>query len=298
MPVTITPAPTLDKLGPGLFVHAHSDFGGTIGSNWRWVFTYSTDDTPAIGNQVSSISVPSFGLADVDYVLYLETTGIRVKDTDVDSGTTVYLTVDLVNGVAAVQDTGQINRAWDSTSGLGFLMQQVYASRATSTFTPTDRTNMANGFTNTIDALTTTLTTAAGDVTQTVGELFSKKTLDALTLAEITSGPTGSQVHSLVTFGWYGVIVRITTIPSNLQPITPDADWYIPDLAVLRVFRGSDLEYRRGIHSSTWMAPSPWKTGLEAFNLLSIFGSDVPDTNIYVDFRSGVEGQVFLMAWP
>jgi hypothetical protein len=97
---------------------------------------------------------------------------------------------------------------------------------------------------------------------------------------------------------WFtAVIVRVTTIAEDLTPKTPDAEWYFPDLAVLRVYRGGDLEFRRGIHTPTFLSEKPWQWGWSFLNQIPILGTP-PDTTVAVDWRAGCCGQVFLMSLP
>jgi hypothetical protein len=139
--------------------------------------------------------------------------------------------------------------------------------------------------------------TASGPVTTTLSELFSRKALDTLTLEELTSGPTTDPVRASIGLWFYGVIVRVTEIPEDMVPKTPDEQWYFPDLAVLRIFRGVDLEFRRGIHTPTFMQENPWQWGWGFLNENPILGVP-PETTVAVDWRAGVSGQVFLQRLP
>jgi hypothetical protein len=298
VPITITPLQPFDKIGPGLGIVFQSSFIGPLAVGSHWNITLGTVAEPTVFQTITAIQRDA---NQVNFVTWIPWADVPWRTTLeqawVADGTTVFLNAELRSPTNVVIDSGSISKQFDSKSGLAEILFQMQEAAPTSTFTATDRNNMNNGFTNVLNGITATLHTAAGPVTAKLGALFSRHTLDALTLAEITSGPTGAPVRATVETFWYGVIVRITTIPDALQPQTPDGDWFLPDLAVLRVRRGVDLEYRHGIHTSSWMALSPWKYGLDVLNLLEL-GAVPPETEILVDFKPGVEGRVYLMAWP
>jgi hypothetical protein len=104
-------------------------------------------------------------------------------------------------------------------------------------------------------------------------------------------------VRAKFSFWFYGVVVRVTTIDPELTPKTPDGQWFFPDLAVLRVFRGADLQYRRGIHTPTFLTDQAWDRGWNIRNQLDLFGVP-PDNELAVDWRPGCCGRVFFLKWP
>jgi len=298
VPVTITAPISPGNVGPGFSLDATSDFIGplTNPSFWLVEITDSSDETDVLVSwyypATTTHIVKTIGFGSDNTFQWNPAFGAH------NQGDTVRLSIQLLNNLGETVDSGSQTYPLDSITGMPYVQEILALQTPTEgTFTSTDRAAMTAGFTDIINGLTTTITTAAGEVQATLGALFSRSTLDALTLEELTSGPTGDPVRVTIDSFWYGVIVRLTTIASNLEPMTPDGDWYLPDLAVLRVRRGVDLEYRHGIHTSSWMAPSPWRYGLEVLNLLEL-GAVPPETEVMVDFRPGCEGQVFLMAWP
>ena len=131
----------------------------------------------------------------------------------------------------------------------------------------------------------------------TAAELWSRKALDILTLQEITPGETFTPVRTGLALWYFGVIVRVTTIDPRITLKTPDSTWSFPDLAVLRVFRGQDLLFRRGIHTPTFMTEHPWEWGWPLLNETPVLGVP-PDTEIAVDWAVGCGGHVYLQTLP
>jgi hypothetical protein len=123
------------------------------------------------------------------------------------------------------------------------------------------------------------------------------KSLDLLTLTEISPGITGDPVSAQLLNMVFGVIVRLASVPENLVPITPDADYWLATLAVVRVFRGSDLWLRVPIHTSSKMVPFASQDLVVALSALSLT-QWLLNMSVQVTFLSGVTGQVFLMRFP
>lgn|SRR6266496_205164 len=304
MPITITTPPPHSIIGPGLTIQWESDFTGPMPTGSTWLFEVTADAEATQG--VETWTLP-FDSTATNLTMGEPSTGFRSKGGYIlQTGDTAYLQITLRNDVLAVIDSGTATPHWDASAGLGYQAEDLI-THISGGFTSTDRTRLIDTQTNVagvvtstasiLDGITSTITTSAGDVATTLGQIFSGKTLDLITLNELTTGPTGSPVS--VEFGgfFFGVIVRLTTIPEWLTPATPDNEWYYPDLAVCRVFRGSDLEFRAGIHTPTWMKPRPWEFGSTILNETTLFGTP-PDITIHVDFAFGVEGQVYLMRLP
>lgn len=190
---------------------------------------------------------------------------------------------------------------WNSVAGLqtreADILNRLQQMQVTPGITPAQTTTLLDTTSNILDGITATITTATGAVTHSVGEILSGQTLDTLTLFEVTSGPTGDPVDSDFTDFFYGVIIRCTTIPDWLSPTTPDNQWYRPDLAVCTIIRGTDIEFREGIHTPTWMKPRPWQYGSSILNETLLFGVP-PALHITVNWALGVEGRVYLMRFP
>lgn len=190
---------------------------------------------------------------------------------------------------------------WDSVAGLqtrqADILNRLQQMQVTPGITPAQTTTLINNTTDILSGITATITTASGDVQTSIAQILSGHTLDTLTLFEVTSGPTGDQVDSDFTDFFYGVIIRCTTIPDFYFPTTPDGAWYRLDLAVCTIYRGTDIEFREGIHTASWMKPRPWQYGSSILNETTIFGVP-PGLHIQVNWAPGVEGRVYLMRFP
>jgi len=298
VPITITlPQANGSWIGPGATVTAQTDVQGPLPSDTQWNYQVrlGSDETPVWEEFVFQNANPNVNV-------------IMVKDPRKSSGRThdqpvegqqVSVTVELQTS-SGIVDSGTTTATWHATTGLGeqaFLQPQTQASggfndQDRALLTATERRSQTVG-----EPSDLIIQTASGPTIVTLAQYWARKALDLLTLDELSSGPSGDPVRAQIAFWFYGVIVRATTIPEEMVPKTPDEQWYFPDLAVLRVFRGSDLVYRRGIHTPTFMTENPWQWGFMPLNELPILG--VPfETTIAVDWRVGVEGQVFLQRFP
>lgn len=298
MPITITPLPPLNKFGPGLLTTFQSSLIGPLAVGTKWNIILSTGPEGTFAETIFQFQRDAF---QVPFVQWIPRTSDLIHEAVgpqyVGPGTTVYMVAQLLSPTNVVLDSGTLSEQFDPTSGLATQTATLVGALPTSGFTSTDRTTIENGLTAIQSGITSTIHTAAGAVQKTLGELFSRQTLDRLTLAEITTGPTSAPVRANVDGAWFGVIVRMTTIAANLQPMTPDQDWYLADLAVLRVRRGVDLEFRRGIHTSSWLELSPWKYANLIVDVAAL-GFAPPEVEVLVDFKEGCAGQVYLMAFP
>ena len=215
--------------------------------------------------------------------------------------TSVSLRVELifngvVNGQAFFQGT------WDQTFWQGQQIAQQLGATTTvqGGFTDSDRQLLTAAEKRTTilgEVGQLVVKTASGPINTTLSELFSRPQLDSLTLDELTAGETCEPVRVRVADWYFGIIVRVTTVAPELVPKTPDGAWYFPDLAVLRIFRGADLEYRRGIHETSFMVEKPWQWGWQVLNVARFFGV-AADYTIAVDWRTGCCGRVFLQRFP
>lgn len=301
MPITITPSPQGNIVGPFVNVGWSSDFIGPLPEGSLISLTISTDAEGS--NVVGFVSKPTnlnHGTINL-YQSPRESTTTESGTYGYTEGGSVYVLAQL-SEPGSVLDSGSTTATWSNTVGLAGelrIIQQDVQSASTG-LTTTQATQLSNIDTRTQNVLgdtTPTITDTAGAHPYTLAELFSGKALDTLTLTELSPGPTSDPVTSDIS-GWYfGVIVRIATIPDHLQPLTPASDWYPPDLAVLRVFRGTDMEERFGIHTPSLFHPFHGLYGGVVLNETLLFGVP-PLTSIEVDWAPGVSGQVFLMLFP
>jgi len=291
MPITITPAGPTAIVGPGLALEVRTDFVGPMPSGTVWDVVVSAD---AEGTQqiatFSKVFVDPFDQLQwgTDFQFW---TNSQFGEWGVTEGTTVHILATLTEPGDTVVDSGSTTAEYSGTAGIGALIK---AQTAVGGFTSDDRAQL----TTITDQMTIPVTTAVGSSNVALRDFFSQKTLDAITLAEISPGSTPDPVTADISDQWiFGVIVRITTIPVDLVGFTPDADWYLPDLAVLTIFRGTDKARRVPIHTSTHMEyPLPGYADAAVKEIT--LGTQPPWSSVEVDFRAGVEGRVFLMRFP
>jgi len=298
VPITITlPQANGSWIGPGATVTAQTDVQGPLPSDTQWNYQVrlGSDETPVWEEFVFQNVNPNSNVIMVKDPRK-STTRTHEQPTE---GQQVSVTVELQTS-SGIVDSGTTTATWHATTGLGvqsFLQPQTQAAggfndQDRALLTATERRTQTLG-----EPTDLVVTQPSGQTVVTLENIFSRQTLDQLTLDELTAGPTGDPVRAQLALWFFGVIVRVSTIPEDMVPKTPDGQWYFPDLAVLRIFRGVDLEYRRGIHTPTFMQENPWQWGWGFLNVTQILGVP-PETTVAVDWRLGVEGQVFLQRLP
>lgn len=295
MPITITPFEPSGVVGPGLSIDLVTDFVGPLTSDTFWQVAITTDSEDINSGLLHNYFLnhahvtPKFFTRDPLSGFSINSTG------QPNAGDTVHVLAQLVQG-STVIDSGAITATYSPTLGLG-QQALVHSGKTSGDFTAADRATMTTGLTDILNSVTAQIETATGTVQHSLAELFTRQTLDRLTLQEITDGETFDPVSAGVDSWYFGVIVRVTTVPDALRFADTDPEWFYPDLAVLRIRRGEDVEYRKGIHTRSWLASAPWGYNLQLLNL-AFFDTPPPDTTIEVDWAFGCGGQVFLMAWP
>lgn len=304
MPITVTLPTPYAFLGPGAAIQWSSSLIGPLptGSQFRLSIDGENEFLHNHYQYVIPTSIP-LGAIQIGQTAIPGTNVIASGQYSIQPGHTAYLQITLEEpGTPSpvVVDTGTTSAPWDPQANIeGFIVERLAesAGHGVSTAISSQITDIQTRVTDAQAAVKASVTTAAGVVTQTVGQILSGKTLDLLTLDELTSGPTSDPVRVSFSGFYFGVIVRTTTIPYAWQPIGPDQQWYPADLAVCRIIRGSDLEFRAGIHTPTWMQPTPWRYGSNVMNESTTFGVP-PDLTIAVDWGLGCAGQVYLMRLP
>lgn len=302
MTITITlPSPN-SNLGPGSLLQWITDHA--LGTTPRFLIDLSgQSDFLNPWWHVLFTTASQAGLANIGFgvsgpiLSQFQTAGVQIAE-----GGTAYLRVRLMDGTSVIE-TATATPAWQQTADLKSLMELMFeAHPAGAALTPTQATQLQNASDNSdsiLTGITSTVTSTAGAITQTLGELFTQHTLDEMTLINATpGGPTGSPVTYDISGQWInGVIVRIASYPPGTALTTPDEFWTYSDFAVLRIFRGTDLVKRVPIHSPSHMEfPLPGY----AFGLIGDFmlGTQPPWSSIQVDFAPGVTGSVYLMVPP
>jgi len=296
----------------------------TVGTNsvsaqpsWTWSLRFYSDSdftaeiAGAIRNWRQNAELLDWGITENGW------TWDQTGSGGVTESSTIYWKQQLQDDAFVEQDSGNGTATFSSAAGIGRYIQAI--AQAEGGLTDTQATQLANASDNSdtnLDlwstftsvtlpslqdvlngitaAVTTFVQTTAGPVVQTLAQIFQPWSLDALFLHEITDGPTSDQVIASDIGVWYAIIVRLTTIPANLVPITPDEAYYIEDLAVLTVYRGSDVWIRAPIHQATRLVENgplfiaPFFAGW----LLSIPPGGI---NLQVDWKFGAAGQVYVL---
>ncbi len=298
MPITVV-EPFGNSYGPGLFTLVTTDLVGPLPTDLSWHVTVTAIPSEDVLLQ-QVLTAGDRGASDM--IGWQRPAGeIGLIEHTAPSGTAIAVQVVAHSTEFGTIDTGEATRfVWEPTAAAWALTSKVLETSAGGGLTAEQAAQLADTErrTQTLgEPVDLVLSTASGIVTSTLAQIFSRQTLDQLTLSEVTSGPTCEPVRALVSSWATAAIVRVTTIGEDLTPRTPDADWYFPDLAVLRIFRGGDLQYRRGIHTPTFMVDQPWQWSWQFLNQLQVLGNP-PDITIAVDWRPGCCGQVFLMSLP
>jgi len=298
LPITISiPAPG-GFVGPGIYTNFQSDFVGPLPADTHWNLKISTDpegNFVVLSDQVdANLSRDLFG-----YHWLSSQTFLNVPLAQPVNQTDVHILAELETSTGVI-DSGTKTVKWDPVTGVPWQLWERTNALASGGFTAADRAQLQTTELRTqVLGIPSDLVLEgpSGPIPTSLAKLFSRRTLDRMTLSEATAGPTCQPVRFTVGIWFFGIIVRVTTIPPELVPKTPDHEWYFPDLAVLRIFRGADCEYRRGIHTPTFMQERPWQWGMP-FLQDNALGAPPPDTTIAVDWRDGVCGQVFVQNLP
>ena len=292
MPITITlPSPT-PFLGWGGWFSVSSDFIGPIATGSTWNLKLDTDPEFANlglnfrGNTV--VGQQSFHLGDGQLFLFSSN-----PQQQWIAGQTVHIEMILRDPSGVALDSGNTSAPWDPTAGLHQDVTQQISAQAGHGLTSAQATQLQQVH----DQTQVVVTTPAGDQTVGLNQLLALPTLDALTLTEVTTGPTAGFASVELPNNAVGVIIRITSVGSGYAPTSPDDGWYIPELAVANFFRGSDLVARVGIHTvSRFIYPIP---GAWAYWTTTLFGGDLPpDMSVQVTFAAGNLGQLFYTKLP
>jgi hypothetical protein len=214
----------------------------------------------------------------------------------------VRLSVSLVqNEVGDIdQFYSQPGWTWDPTANLAMVIQaQGQSVTGGLTVEEHDAVLQTNELSLAINSATTTTMTLGGQaVSLPIGQVLSSNLLDALTVDDLSGGPTCNPIKidlSLSTL--YGIVLIITAVPDETAFRTPDQGYVFPDLAVINIIRGGHILARHGIHSLSHTIyplpglPFPWLTSLAA-------PLQPPDYHVNVDFAVGVCGQLLGLKAP
>ena len=192
-----------------------------------------------------------------------------------DTGDDVLVIARLMQDPATQLDAGQATNTWSATAGLGLQQKALGSQTISEGFTDSDRASLQS--IESWTALDTFIT--------------------SLTVESLGTSPLGGSIDAELPDWRYGIIVRVTTLADGLVATTPDLDYFVKSLAVVRVFRGTDILLRVPIHRSSQIIPLVGN-GIA----LQIAGVGVelwaPGLSLEVDFLAGCAGEVLLMKLP
>jgi hypothetical protein len=272
-----------------MFIDLQSSFIGPIPTGSHWLVQLFADADQL--NPVSSALI-TFQSNPQRIQWNFGQVPLSVANFSVLVGQTVFVKVSLENPSFVVLDSTTTSFPWaQSSADYIALIQQIPA--AGSGLTATQATQLAEAH----SATQVVVTTPTGETTVPLSDLLSLPTLDSLTLTEVTTGPTPDFASVELPNSAVGVIVRITTIGGGYAATSPDDGYFVPELAVARFFRGSDLVERIGIHTvSRFIYPIP---GAWAYWTTTLFGGDLPpDMSVQVNFAAGNLGELFYTKLP
>lgn len=318
MPITGQGTTPGGIIGPGLALIMHAT-GESSGPGWSWLvvvglstapttvgweeqFSWTSNDQQLqLGTQtLENLSGPSTVQFTTDTAVHLT---IYLQDTSGSSvtNTALALTWDATTGLGrqavalAGQNQGLTTDQADqlqNASDTGSAMADNWATYQSVTLPSLQ--DVLNGITS---GITTTVQSAAGLVSQTIGSLFSGKIWDVFDWTNITDGPTCTDVDvDLSGLTCWGIVVDITTWPEWIVWTGPASDYSAQGLAVLNVSREGHGVIRKGIHSlNEGIIPLPGFS--PAFSIVNVPQTPA-DYHVTIKWASGVCGQLWGLRLP
>lgn len=274
MPITITPEPGNPvQIGWGVSLHLTSDFVGPLETGTTMTLATSNDSefTRFGPFTFREVFVPEVHLA-LGVVPELDGGG----PVTFALGEPAQVRAQLLSPTSVILDEGFVTLPWQTGSSDGFSWQ-AYATKGSKGQGLTDEQSL--------------------QLSETHAATFPDQLLDTLTLNALTTGPTGDPVAADIVSWAFGVLVRIATVPAELEPNTPDGNYWVPSLAVVRLFRGSDLWLRVPVHTSSKIIPFANENLVVAL-AATMRALWTIGLSVQVTFREGVTGEVFLMRFP
>lgn len=273
MPITITPQNNGGFVGPGLSLKLQTDFIGPLPSTnvWTVSITEPTEGPFLWEAQWRDQSNPA-----------IVTPAIRDSRTTVmprsdlvfaDGSSTTVSVVIQPSGGGAAADSGTTTAPWSSTAGLANIVESQIAGKAT--LTPEQSTQLQQTWQSTAQVIP----------------------VDSTIPFDLGPLPPGEVISGVLPVPIFGLIVRVTVIDPALRPSTPDDDYWFTDLAVARIFRGTDLWMRVPVHTSSKMIPF-FSDAITAALSTVTAATWVAQMSYQVSFRPGCAGTVTEMRFP
>lgn len=261
--------------GIGIHVQAQSDFIGPLptGSSMQYLLYSEPEEL----NVVANTRIPvQFGTSSIHLGINEGSAQWNwpglIQPVD---GTQTFLRVNLQDQAQTTLDTGGQTAPWSNTVGLPWLIETRPTGGGQGGLTPQQSLELS----------------------EIHGSTFVSSLMDNLTLIALTNGPVPGPINSVLADTCFGIIIRIANVPPELQPGTPDGDYWFETLATVRVFRGSDLWHRYPVHTSSKICALMDENivaGLAAITA-SLW---MLNMTVQINFRPGVTGEAFLMRLP
>jgi hypothetical protein len=272
VPITIVPPNNQVSMpiGPGSQLVANTNFIGPLPDGTHWSIQLTSDSE---GAHILAFSSFFSTAHQVFPQIGVNTPGWSWSWpglAGIAEGGTAFIQAELQDPSGTVIDSGTASFPW-SQGAAGLAIQEAQGGG----FTADDRA-----------ALNITAAWAALDtfITQ-------------LVLEDLGTAPPGGQLAAQLPEWRYGIIVRLTEIPSTLLPTGPDLDYWVKTLASVRIFRGTDILHRIPIHRSSQIIPFEGNGMILQFPAIAL-DLWAPGLTVEVDFLPGVAGQAFLMKLP
>jgi len=274
VPITIGPPFPISPLSPGQLIAWSSDFVGPLptGSSLSVGITSDTEGTLELGTTAIS-TVAKQG----QFTIFSPRASWTQGHFALATGANVFVQLQLHQGtVGTVVDSGTQEMIWQPSSNVALV-------------DPGGTTTQPPGGLTDVQAL---------QLQQTQEATWPEHLVDQLTTVNLGTGNSSTPINANLTSPVFGIIVRITTIPPDLKPQTPDENYWVPTLAVVRIFRGSDLWLRIPIHTSSKLI-NLWMEGLALGLADAVLSAGwLLNLTLQTSFLPGVAGQVLLMRVP
>lgn len=273
MTITIfQPLPNV-PIGPGINVNVSSDFIGPFPTGTLWQIQVFSQTT--IERVIASWSEDYFA-GGGNFIHWGTRAGGRagLAESAAHEADPVNMEISLLQAGTTVVDQVTQPQTWSPSSNLTAVIQAQQGSSS-------------GGFTDSDRALLNQVSVATEP----------NFLLDALTTIELSPGITPGPVNAFLTDSTWGILVRIHSLPPDFVSHTPDADYFFPSLAVVRLFRGSDLWKRIPIHTSSKLI-SFVDESVVAGVTLATSTQWLLNMSVQVNFAAGVTGQVFKLRFP
>lgn len=276
MVLTLFPVMPGSRVGPGLVLGATTDFVGPVLNTSSFLFNF----TPTTGGGTFiSVVVPSNGQKQISVPLMSsvkqQVTTYSAKSASDDLVVNCNFTFS--DGNTQVDFGNSTDLTWLATEGVG--VQQFELAR--------EQGQQGSGLTP----------AEAQQLDETHASTFPVFDLSDLTLGLVPSPSPGAKLDVILETPVWGVIVRMTQIPEGLAPQTPDEDYWVQTLAVVRLYRGNDVWLRAPIHTSSKLIGFFNENLVTAVSELFTVGWQ-PTTRLQVTFLPGAAGDVLLMKFP